>query len=68
MNKIRLTLDYPEDLQLAEKIFESIGARFSKDELINLFKKNSELISITKKINREWELNYEKNKTDLTLD
>ena len=68
LNKIRLTLDYPEDLQLAEKIFESIGARFSKDELINLFKKNSELISITKKINKEWELNYEKNKTDLTLD
>ena len=67
LNQIRLTLDYPEDLQLAEKIFESIGARFSKDELINLFKKNSELISITKKINREWELNYEKNKTDLTL-
>ena len=68
LNKIRLTLDYPEDLQLAEKIFGSLGTRFTTDKLINLFKNRSELISITEKINKEWELNYEKNKTDLTLD
>ena len=61
-------MDYPEDLQLAEKIFESLGTRFTTDKLINLFKNRSELISITEKINKEWELNYEKNKTDLTLD
>ena len=67
LNKIRLTLDYPEDLQLAEKVFESLGTGFTKDKLINLFKSRSELISITEKINKKWELNYEKNKTDLTL-
>ena len=61
-------MDYPEDLQLAEKIFESLGTSFSTDKLINLFKNRSELISITENINKEWELNYEKNKTDLTLD
>ena len=68
LNKIRLTLDYPEDLQLAEKIFVSLGTSFTTDKLINLFKNRSELISITENINKEWELNYEKNKTDLTLD
>ena len=68
LNKIRLTLDYPEDLQLAEKIFGSLGTSFTTDKLINLFKNRSELISITENINKEWELNYEKNKTDLTLD
>ena len=68
LNKIRLTLDYPEDLQLAEKVFESLGTGFPKDKLINLFKSRSELISITEKINKKWELNYEKNKTDLILD
>ena len=62
LNKIRLTLDYPEDLQLAEKVFESLGTRFTKNELINLFRNNPELITITEKINKKWELNYEKNK------
>ena len=68
LNKIRLTLDYPEDLQLAKKIFGTLGTSFTTDKLINLFKNSSELISITENINKEWKLNYEKNKTDLTLD
>jgi len=67
LNQIRLTLDYPEDLQLAEKIFTSLRSEFTMDELVILFKNNSDLISITKNITKEWELNYEKNKTDLTL-
>ena len=57
LNKIRLTLDYPEDLQLAEKIFGSLGTSFTTDKLINLFKNRSELISITENINKEWDLN-----------
>ena len=48
---------------IAEKVFESLGTRFTKNELINLFRNNPELITITEKINKKWELNYEKNKT-----
>tara|TARA_B000000460_G_scaffold141858_1_gene100169 strand:+ start:1036 stop:1824 length:789 start_codon:yes stop_codon:yes gene_type:complete len=67
LNQIRLTLDYSEDLELAEKIFVSLNSKFTKDELITLLENNPELILITKNITKEWELNYEKNKTDLTL-
>ena len=67
LNQIRLTLDYSEDLELAEKIFGHLNSKFTKDELITLFKNNPKLILITKNITKEWELNYEKNKTDLTL-
>jgi spore coat polysaccharide biosynthesis protein SpsF len=67
LNDIRLTLDYPEDLKLAEKVFENLKNNFTKDELIKLFKDNSELILITKGLRKKWELNYEKNRTDLHL-
>ena len=67
LNEIRLTLDYPEDLKLAEQIFQMIDNTFSKDDLITLFYKNPDLISITKNITKQWELNYEKNRTRLNF-
>mgnify|MGYP006117901189 CR=1 FL=1 len=67
LDKIRLTLDYPDDLKLAEKVFQKLNSKFSKDDLVNVFENNPEFISITKNITKEWELNYEKSKSDFKM-
>ena len=67
LNKIRLTLDYSDDLKLAQKIFGKLNYIFTTNDLVNLFKYNPELISITANITKEWELNYEKNKSDFKM-
>ena len=67
LNKIRLTLDYSDDLKLAQKIFGKLNYNFTTNDLVNLFENNPELISITANITKEWELNYEKNKSDFKM-
>ncbi len=65
LNKIRLTLDYPEDLKLAENIFTNLKSNFSKVQLIDLFEKDPELLKITENVGNKWVQNYEKNKSKL---
>jgi len=57
-DEIRLTLDYPEDLKLAKKIFAKLGKNFHYVDIIKLYKKNPEIFNITKKISDKWKLNY----------
>lgn len=57
-DEIRLTLDYPEDLKLAKKIFAELGENFHYNDIIKLYKKNPEIFNITQKISNKWELNY----------
>lgn len=64
---IRLTLDYKEDLELAQQIFKDLGTSFSMHDVLQLFIKKPELLLITKKIVKQWETNYEQNKTNLSL-
>ena len=64
---VRLTLDYKEDLDLAQQIFKELGTNFNMNDVLQLFNKKPELSSITKQIVEKWELNYKKNKTDLSL-
>ncbi len=67
-DNIRLTLDYYEDLMLAEKIFGELGTHFNIEDVNNLFSKKPELLSITNKITQEWKKNYEKNRVDINLE
>lgn len=64
---VRLTLDYDEDLELARKIFAELGTHFNINDVSNLFYKKPELLSITEKIIKEWEKNYQKNRTTTNL-
>jgi len=64
---VRLTLDYKEDLDLAQQIFKELGSDFNMNDVLQLFNKKPELILITKQIVEKWELNYKKNRTDLSL-
>jgi len=57
-DKIKLDLDYPEDLVLAEKIFDELGNDFHMDDILKLFSSKPELIKNTNKIIEKWEKNY----------
>ena len=59
--KIRLTLDYPEDLKLAKKIFAELCDDFGYRDILKLYNKNPKIFEITKKISDEWEINYQEN-------
>lgn len=64
---IRLTLDYPEDLKLAKKVFKELGNDFHLVDIVKLFYKKPELLKITEPILKKWEKNYKKNITDFSL-
>jgi len=52
LENIRITLDYPEDFELIEKIYDSLyinGKYFGLDEIREFLAKNQELLKINKK-------------------
>lgn len=66
-NNIRLTLDYKEDLQLANKIFHELGDDFSSNDVVELLKRKPSLIEITKPLIKKWNEHYHNNLTNLDL-
>ena len=60
--EIRLTLDYPEDLKLAKKIFGELGNDFGYKDILKLYNKNPEIFKISKKISDKWKINYQKSR------
>jgi spore coat polysaccharide biosynthesis protein SpsF (cytidylyltransferase family) len=63
--KIKLDLDYPEDLDLAEKLFDYLGDDFHMDDILKVFSENPDLIKITEPIINEWKINYDKQKNSI---
>ncbi len=57
-NKIKLDLDYPEDLFLAQKVFQILGNDFHMHDILDLFLDKPELIKDTQKILDKWKKNY----------
>lgn len=53
LSKYRLTVDYPEDLELIRKIYSELyhGKIFYTDEIIKLLEKRTEFLEINKKYN-----------------
>ncbi len=60
--KIKLDLDYPEDLELANKLFSYLDDDFHMGDILNFFSENPDLIKITEPILDEWTTNYDKRK------
>lgn len=61
--EIRITLDYPEDFQLVQKIFDRLykkGEVFSLKEIIQLLKEQPKLMEINKKCQELYEANIKK--------
>jgi spore coat polysaccharide biosynthesis protein SpsF len=65
---VRLTLDYEEDLQLANKIFMELGDNFSSKDIVDLLKQKPSLIKITKPVIKKWNEHYSNNLTDIDLE
>lgn len=65
--KMRLTIDYQEDLDLAKQIFIELGSNFNFMEVIDLFKRKPELLQITEPAIEKWKKHYEQNVTDYSL-
>jgi len=64
---IRLTLDYPEDLELAKNIFKELDNNFHLEDILKLFHKKPDLLKITEPIIDKWEKEYKKKLTDFSL-
>jgi len=65
--EIKLDLDYPEDLKLAEIIFNKLGNDFHVDDILNLFEKNPHLKKINESNIENWKKNYAKLRTNFSL-
>lgn len=62
---IRLSIDYREDLELAEEILEIIPHDFSLDDVIDVIDKNPYLLKINEGVKQKYIDNFEKNRVRL---
>ena len=65
--KLRLTLDYEEDYQLAQKIFSALDNNFHLKDILTLFEKDPNLLKIIENVDEKWKKYFGNNVTDLTL-
>lgn len=66
--KIRLTLDYQEDLDLANLIFNDLGNNFTLFDVVRLLNQKPNLTKLTESIIAKWEDNYKKSIADLSME
>jgi spore coat polysaccharide biosynthesis protein SpsF (cytidylyltransferase family) len=58
---LKLTLDYPEDLEFADQIFSKLGNNPKFEDILELVKKSPEILKILESINEKWKKYYEQN-------
>ena len=55
---LRLTIDYPEDLNFARKLFSILKEDFTHKDILKIIKDNPILLKKIEKINKKWLKNY----------
>lgn len=65
--ELRLTLDYQQDLDLAEKIFGELGNDFHLEDIIRLFERKPELLQITANLEELYKMHWNKNVANTQL-
>jgi spore coat polysaccharide biosynthesis protein SpsF len=63
--KIKLDLDYQEDLDLASKLFNFLGDNFHMKDILEVFSKNPDLTKIIEPIIDKWVVNYDNHKKSI---
>ena len=66
-NDIRLTLDYEEDLKIANEIFTELGDDFSYNDILKLYDQKPSLHEITKPLTKKWKEHYQNNITTFDI-
>lgn len=66
-NNIRLTLDYQEDFELFERIYEQLNEPFSLKEIIDLLHKKPELQKINEKVKEIYWKNFSDKSTKVKM-
>lgn len=64
---LRFSLDYNEDLELAEIVIKKLGNNFHLDNLIELFTLEPELLKITENLDEKWKKHYDENLADFSF-
>ena len=57
-SSLRLTIDYPEDLNFARKLFSILKEDFTHKDILKIVKNNPDLLKKIEKINEKWLKNY----------
>ena len=65
--KLRLTLDYEEDLMLAKEIFVNLGNDFHLEDILELIRKKPELLKITDNLEEKYKEHWGKNLADTSI-
>ena len=55
---LRLTIDYPEDLNFARDLFSILKEDFTYKDILKIIKDNPDLLKKIEKINKKWLKNY----------
>ena len=66
-NKIRLSLDYPEDFEIAKIIFTNLGNDFNLEKLSTFLNSNPELVKKIQKTDELWKNHYQSKLADISL-
>lgn len=66
-SNIRLSLDYPEDLTLAQTIMNKLGNDFDLNALLKLFDENPPLLKITEHLESKWKKHYTSNLSKFSI-
>jgi spore coat polysaccharide biosynthesis protein SpsF (cytidylyltransferase family) len=57
--ELRLTIDYPEDFEFANKLYQKLNVDFTYLDILNIVNKNKEILKIIENIQETWSKNYE---------
>ena len=64
---LRLSLDYPEDFEIAKVIFTNLGNDFDLEKLSKFLNNNPELLKKIQSTNELWKNHYQSKLTDISL-
>lgn len=57
--ELRLTIDYPEDFEFANKLYQKLNIDFTYLDILNIVNKNKEILKIIENVQETWSKNYE---------
>ena len=57
--KLRLAIDYPEDFEFANNIYQKLDENFTYLDILNIVNKNKEILKIIENVHEIWLKNYE---------